>query len=75
MFDGTTLFGGGGTVCSSGCGTVFKVDPKGNETILHRFTAGKDGFGPSGVIRDADGNLYVSEWLIGGCYSALRSAP
>src|SRR5260370_38211697 len=32
---GTTLFGGG---CNSyDCGAVFKLDPAGSETILHRF--------------------------------------
>jgi uncharacterized repeat protein (TIGR03803 family) len=46
---------GGGT---SGQGVVFKVDPAGNETILHNF-AGTDGNGPFGILaRDAAGNLY-----------------
>jgi uncharacterized repeat protein (TIGR03803 family) len=50
---GTTLTGG-----ASGYGTVFKVDAKGKETVLHSFT-GKDGALPrSGVVRDAAGNLY-----------------
>src|SRR5665213_1408193 len=29
---------------------------------------------PHSLAVDADGHLYVSEWLIGGCYSTLRSA-
>ena len=40
-------------------GDVFKVDPSRNETVLYTFTGGSDGSGPSsGVIGDADGNLY-----------------
>ncbi len=51
---GTT--GGGGTF---GHGTVFKVDTIGHETVLHSFTGtGLDGGGPSGLVRDAQGNLY-----------------
>jgi uncharacterized repeat protein (TIGR03803 family) len=51
---GTTLFGG-----TAGCGVVFKVDPSGNETVLHTFTCGADGGVPeSGLIADSAGNLY-----------------
>jgi uncharacterized repeat protein (TIGR03803 family) len=42
-----------------GCGVVFKLDPAGNETVLHTFTGEPDGAAPfSGLIRDAEGNLY-----------------
>jgi uncharacterized repeat protein (TIGR03803 family) len=55
---GTTVFGGGGK-CTSGCGTVFKIGPKGFETVLYRFTMATDGLYPSGgLIRDGAGNLY-----------------
>jgi uncharacterized repeat protein (TIGR03803 family) len=52
---GTTEFGG-----SMGVGTVFKLDPNGNETILHNFSfSGGDGIVPYGtLIRDPAGNLY-----------------
>jgi uncharacterized repeat protein (TIGR03803 family) len=50
---GTTENGG-----TSDFGTVFKVDRKGNETVLHSFTAGSDGCLPAGVILDSAGNLY-----------------
>jgi uncharacterized repeat protein (TIGR03803 family) len=54
---GTTFYGGGG--CTFGCGTVFKLDSKGNETVLYRFTDGADGGFPVGrLLRDAAGNLY-----------------
>jgi uncharacterized repeat protein (TIGR03803 family) len=44
-----------------GCGTVFKVDSSGNETILHIFTGGiSDGALPvsAPLISDGKGNLY-----------------
>jgi uncharacterized repeat protein (TIGR03803 family) len=51
---GTTPYGGVG-----GGGVVFKVDPKGHETVLYTFTGGADGEMPqSGVIRDSAGNLF-----------------
>jgi uncharacterized repeat protein (TIGR03803 family) len=48
---------------------VFKVDVKGNETILHSFS-GSDGAFPTGpLLRDASGNLYGTAFLGGssGC--------
>ena len=49
----------GGINCGNGCGTVFKVDPAGHETVLYSFTGGTDGSNPVvGVIRDAAGNFY-----------------
>ena len=50
---GTT--GGGGVY---GGGTVFMLDPAGDETTLYSFTGGADGFSPLFLIRDAEGNLY-----------------
>jgi uncharacterized repeat protein (TIGR03803 family) len=43
-----------------GCGTVFKVDTSGNETVLYSFNPfPPDGKFPlGGVVRDAGGNLY-----------------
>jgi uncharacterized repeat protein (TIGR03803 family) len=63
-FYGTTQQGGitGGLCANSGlngCGTVFKLDPSGNETVLYRFTGAADGeFPAAGLVRDAAGNLY-----------------
>ena len=52
---GTTAGGGG----PSSSGVVFKLDVAGKETVLHRFSGGGDGMNPtSGVIGDAEGNLY-----------------
>ncbi len=51
---GTTSFGG-----ADGVGVTFKLDPRGNETVLHSFTYGADGGYPfAGLIIDFFGNLY-----------------
>lgn len=51
---GTTSLGG-----ASNGGTVFKIDPNGNETVLYSFTKGRDGYYPAaGLVRDSAGNLY-----------------
>jgi hypothetical protein len=61
---GTTNLGGDSRYClGDGCGVVFELTPTSSgrwkETVLHRFTGGKDGAGPdAGVISDAQGNLY-----------------
>ena len=47
---GVTSDGGTGTACDFGCGTVFKVDKTGRETILHNFDRGTDGAGPNTVL-------------------------
>lgn len=57
---GTTL-AGGNVSCGEvhGCGTVFKVNTSGAETVLYNFTGGPDGGTPvAGLIRDGAGNLY-----------------
>jgi len=55
---GTTLAGGLAS-CGGGCGTVFKIDSAGNETILFAFPGGNDGANPvAGLVRDGSGNLY-----------------
>ena len=61
---GTTAFGGNvnHTYCAQagyvGCGTAFRLDTNGVETVLHNFS-GPDGANPiSNLIMDANGNLY-----------------
>jgi len=57
---GTTTEGGN-LACSLGCGTVFKVDTSGNETVLYSFagTGAGDGEYPNAtLLRDTQGNLY-----------------
>jgi len=42
-----------------GCGTVYKVTPAGEETVLHLFSgAPADGAFPENVIQGSDGNFY-----------------
>ncbi len=61
---GTTPTGGELAFCGDdrGCGTVFKVDTTGKETVLHSFCSVAkcaDGSYPVvGLIQDAAGNLY-----------------
>lgn len=70
---GATLTGGVSDPCGPigpGCGTVFKLDPSGKKTVLHRFT-GKpnDGATPAaGLAIDTDGNLYGTT-EVGGAFS------
>jgi uncharacterized repeat protein (TIGR03803 family) len=53
---GTTFYGG---TASCGCGTVFKIDTTGAETVLYSFTGGTDGKFPAGrLLPDSVGNLY-----------------
>ena len=55
---GTTIYGGSLENCSAECGTVFKLDTTGKETVLHSFS-GPDGKNPvAALILDASGNLY-----------------
>ena len=60
---GTTMLGGNaGTVCASGCGTVFRLalaSSSWQESVLYAFTGGKDGAAPyAGLTIDSAGNLY-----------------
>jgi len=48
-----------------GCGTVFKIDTAGNETVLHSFVGGtSDGCGPLQGLWDEAGTLYGTTY---GC--------
>jgi uncharacterized repeat protein (TIGR03803 family) len=56
-FYGTTVGGGISSAACTGdgpagsCGVVYKLDPKGNETVLHAFTGSSDGYGPYGTLK------------------------
>ena len=60
MLYGTTSEGGGSTACgSTGCGTIFRLDPAtGEETVLYAFTGGSDGWDPGFPPIDVNGTLY-----------------
>jgi uncharacterized repeat protein (TIGR03803 family) len=63
-FYGTTEDGGSSGYCFStepvyGCGVVYKLNKRGEETVLYTFTGTTDGALPfSGLIMDQQGNLY-----------------
>jgi uncharacterized repeat protein (TIGR03803 family) len=62
-------FGGGNLNCNPpyGCGVVFRLDTLGNETTLHTFQAGDDGWGLyAGLIMDSVGDLYGTTAYGGG---------
>jgi uncharacterized repeat protein (TIGR03803 family) len=61
---GTTVLGGNLSQCGgAGCGLIFQLTPSAGgrwtETVIHRFTSGRDGWFPyAGLIFDTAGNLY-----------------
>jgi uncharacterized repeat protein (TIGR03803 family) len=56
---GATAYGGAGScVVGPGCGTVFKVNTTGAETVLYSIMGGADSAYPTGVVLDAAGNIY-----------------
>jgi hypothetical protein len=73
-----TAAGGGNNGCYYGvsCGVVFQLVPSGSgwtENVIYAFTgAYTDGWDPSGLIQDSQGNLYGVDvcfgFLYGGCY-------
>jgi uncharacterized repeat protein (TIGR03803 family) len=78
-FYGTTQEGGSTGCGGGGCGTVFKLTPRGNETVLHVFTAGTDGAYPVlGLVADSAGNLYGTTLNGGGncqCGTVFKVKP
>ena len=73
---GTTFNGG-----SRGAGTVYKLAPSGQETVLFSFGGQIPGFPEGGVILDDSGNLYgataatIYEIEAGGTYKLLKTLP
>jgi uncharacterized repeat protein (TIGR03803 family) len=57
---------GATTYCGAfGFGLVFKLDPSGNETVLHAFTGGASGANPNGSLAlDSAGNLYGDTYVL-----------
>jgi uncharacterized repeat protein (TIGR03803 family) len=75
---GTTEFGGGtGCYYNTGCGTIFKITPKGKETVLHSFCDQQVGECPNGaypqarLIMDKKGNLFGTT-ISGGDMSCIN---
>lgn len=76
---GTTYYGGTGDCVESGdrpgsppvdvgCGTIFKIDPAGNEIVLYNFPSWADGLPDAGLLLDSAGNLYGT--TSGGSFSS-----
>ena len=65
---GVTTYGGLPPADPNGSGTVFRLEPDGTFTTLHRFAAdGSEGSGAqSGLVQDAAGNLYGVTWGVPG---------
>lgn len=49
-FAGTTVYGGGSTNCTLGCGSVYSLTTGGVETMLHSFQGGSDGAYPGYLL-------------------------
>jgi uncharacterized repeat protein (TIGR03803 family) len=70
-FYGTVQQGGGSSSCGGvGCGTVFKIDTHGKETLLYGFSGGEDGGNPAGRLILSGNTLYGTTVLGGSsaCY-------
>ena len=55
----------GGSHCHKyglGCGTVFKITPKGSETVLYSFKGGADGSSPQAGLIAVNGVFYGTTW-------------
>jgi uncharacterized repeat protein (TIGR03803 family) len=80
---GTTIMGGASGNGLSGYGTVYKVDPSGNESVLYSFTGNEDGGYPyASLVLDAKGNLYGTTYEGGdlscephGCGTVFKVDP
>jgi uncharacterized repeat protein (TIGR03803 family) len=58
-FYGSTQQGGTGTCyASTGCGTIFRLDRSGKESVLYSFKGMPDGQSPDHLILASDGTLY-----------------
>jgi uncharacterized repeat protein (TIGR03803 family) len=60
VFYGTTTYGGqpGITSLTPGNGTIFRIDPAGNLTVLFVFPGGERGLRPGPLVEGRDGALY-----------------
>jgi uncharacterized repeat protein (TIGR03803 family) len=75
---GNTYYGGPYPDCGFGygCGIVFKINPKGAETVIYSFDANAflDGYEPLGQLtRDSEGNFYGTTYAGGavGLYGTV----
>ncbi|HXJ61990.1 MAG TPA: choice-of-anchor tandem repeat GloVer-containing protein, partial [Verrucomicrobiae bacterium] len=52
------LYGTADAWAGDGWGTVFRLTPNGDFSLLYSFTGGADGSGPNGLVQGNDGNFY-----------------
>jgi uncharacterized repeat protein (TIGR03803 family) len=72
-FYGTTFYGGTGTSCNQGCGTIFRITRQGLLTTLYSFS-GSDGANPGAALVEAnDGNFYGTTFAGGAHGSCVDS--
>jgi len=65
-FWGTTESGGTSTNCTNGCGTIFKITPRGELTTVYSFE-GADGSSPvGGLVEAVDGDFFYGTTSGGG---------
>jgi uncharacterized repeat protein (TIGR03803 family) len=81
---GTTSSGGvRGSICSGGCGTVFKLSTDGKEEVLYSFTGGTDGAVPIAGLVSLNGSFYGTTEFGGtsaplcsdGCGTVFKVSP
>lgn len=76
---GTTRFGGDESCGEDTCGTVFKIDSTGHESVLYSFLGGNNGSEPvAGLAEDTAGNLYGTtegNGFIGGAAVVFKVTP
>lgn len=70
---GTTGIGGGACSYGPGCGTVFRITPSGDESVLYAFKGGRDGLSPESRLIAVNGFFYGTT-LMGGCPRKCGSA-
>ncbi|MGH9500582.1 MAG: choice-of-anchor tandem repeat GloVer-containing protein [Terriglobales bacterium] len=64
---GTTLWGGGSTACPiSGCGTVYRLDPAGHETVLHSFSVTDGAYPYAGLLLNQESKAIYGTAATGG---------
>jgi uncharacterized repeat protein (TIGR03803 family) len=54
---GTTAGGGTGG-CAGGCGTIYRLDKAGHESVVHSFDGPNGAYPSATLIHDREGNLY-----------------
>jgi uncharacterized repeat protein (TIGR03803 family) len=85
LFGTTDLGGDLSCFPPNGCGVVFKIAPTGEETVLHAFHGGSDGWSlVGGLTKDEQGNLYgttqqggshTNDNCAAGCGTIFKIAP